>query len=104
MKNEYNIKFYKSIRKLTNIYIDKLYCPTIKGLDNINEEAFLLIGNHKSGKDILLIAYALKEYCPHFMAKKELFNNKFLNWFMTKAGAFPIDRDKNDLNAVKKAI
>lgn len=104
MKNRYNIKFYKSIRRLTNIYIDKKFCPIIKGLDNIDEESSLLIGNHKSGKDILLIAYALKEYYPRFMAKKELFSNKILDWFMTKAGAFPVDRDKKDFNAIKTAI
>lgn len=104
MDNKYNLRFYKGIRNLTNIYLDKVFCPNIRGLNNINDDGFLLVGNHKSGYDILLIAYALKKYYPRFMAKKELFNNKILNWFMTKAGAFPIDRDKVDLNAVKTAI
>lgn len=103
-KDKYSIKFYKGINKITSFYLDKLYKPTIIGKENIKDkEGILLIGNHISGYDILLIAYALKEYDPRFMAKKEFFNTNF-KWFFEKAGAFPIDRDKLDLASIRKTI
>lgn len=103
MKDKYNIKFYKGISKITNFYIDKHFKPIVKGIENINNEGLLLIGNHLSAYDILLIAYALKDYTPRFMAKKEFFDSSF-KWFFEKAGAFPIDRDKVDMEAIKTAV
>ena len=38
------------------------------------------------------------------MAKKELFKNKLIGGFLSKLGAFPIDREGNDLAAIKKAL
>lgn len=102
-QNKYSIKFYKRISAFTNFYVDKRFKPIIKGDINIQGESTLLIGNHISAYDILLVAYALKEYSPRFMAKKEFFESSF-KWFFEKAGAFPIDRDKLDMVAVKNAI
>ena len=38
------------------------------------------------------------------MAKKELFSHRVLGWFITKLGAFPVDREANDIHAVKTAL
>lgn len=103
MENKYNIKFYKTILKFTNFYLDKMYKPVIKGIENVQDESTLFIGNHISGFDILILAYALKKRGLRFMAKKEFFDTKW-KWFFEKCGAFPIDREKVDLEAVKTAV
>lgn len=103
-KDRYSIKFYKGCRLLTDFYLDKFYSPKIVGKENLPDTGYLLVGNHKSGLDILLVAYALRKYNPRFMAKKEFFENPILKWLFEKVGAFPIDRQSLDLTAVKKAI
>lgn len=103
-KDRYSIKFYKGCRLLTDFYLDKFYNPKIVGKENLLDTGYLLVGNHKSGLDILLVAYALRKYNPRFMAKKEFFENPILKWLFEKVGAFPIDRQSLDLTAVKKAI
>ena len=103
MEKKYNIKFYKGILKFTNFYLDKMFNPTVKGLELVHDEPTLFIGNHKSGYDILLVAYALKKYGLRFMSKKEFFEGKF-KWFFEKCGAFPIDRSKTDMAAIKNAV
>ena len=37
-----------------------------------------------------------------FLAKKELFKNKFLTWFFRGLGAVPVDRTRADTRAVKE--
>lgn len=103
-KDRYSIKFYKRCRFFTDLYLDKFYKPQIIGSEKLPEDGYLLVGNHKSGYDILLVAYALRKYNPRFMAKKEFFKNSLLKYFFEKAGAFPIDRDTIDITAVKKSI
>ena len=38
------------------------------------------------------------------MAKKELFNGKLKNYFLTRLGAFPVSRGENDIKSMKTAI
>jgi 1-acyl-sn-glycerol-3-phosphate acyltransferase len=55
--------------------------------------------NHESALDPLLVVLA----CPRrivFMAKKELYKNAFVSWWLRELGAFRVDRDRFDLEAV----
>ena len=69
--------------------------PTIGGV--------VLASNHVSLLDPPLIG-TLVERKVHFMAKDELFNNCFSNYFFSKLGAFPVKRGCADRNAIKKAL
>jgi 1-acyl-sn-glycerol-3-phosphate acyltransferase len=40
----------------------------------------------------------------HFMAKQELFTNTLLRYYMYSGNAFPVDRGKMDLTAIKTAL
>ncbi len=85
-------------------FLNIIYKIKIEGADNfISDKPFVLICNHKSMMDpVLLYTHLPKKM--HFMAKKELFDNKFLNYILKKAGAFPINRGKNDINAIKTSM
>lgn len=63
----------------------------------------IVCANHTSNFDSIMISLALNQKI-YFMAKKELFKNKLLGNLLIKLGAFPIDRDSNDLKAIKMAI
>lgn len=100
-----NLKFYNSIVKITNSYMKLMYDPIIIGKERIEKEKnYLFAGNHVDWKDPALLIYGLDGGYVNFMAKKELFENKLLKMVMINMGAFPIDRNANDINAVKTAV
>ncbi len=78
--------------------------PTwIVGKRNIPKGKVILCCNHYSNWDAVLYnVYNFKK--PRFLAKKELFEGKFMNWFMRGVGAFPIDREANDITAIKNCM
>ena len=51
MEKKYSIRFYKTILKFTNLYLDKMYKPVVKGVEFVKDEPTLFIGNHISGFD-----------------------------------------------------
>lgn len=62
------------------------------GTENIPEKGpVIFIANHQGLIDPFLIGYKVPEMI-HWMAKKELFKNKFVAWFISSMGAYPIDR------------
>lgn len=103
MENKYNIKFYKSIKKLLAVSMKLVYNPEIVGISNIPDKPYILAGNHKSLLDIPLLIASIPDEI-HFMAKKELFDYILLKDIFMKMGAFPVDRDKVDLKAIKNAL
>lgn len=71
-------------------------------LPNENE-GYVIASNHRSNLDPLFIGLGMKrQVC--FMAKEELFKNKFLGFIITKLGAFPVSRGKGDQTAIHNAI
>lgn len=101
--DKYNIKFYNSIKKMLNIPMKLFFDIKVSGIENIPKENYILAGNHKSMFDIPLLAISIPDNI-HFMAKKELFDNALLNNFFSRAGAFPVDRDGADINAIKTSL
>lgn len=71
--------------------------------NNIPKEGrYIIASNHISGPDCIFVGLGQKRYI-RFMAKAELFENKFLGWFFTKMGAFPVNRGKGDTSAINNA-
>lgn len=103
-KQEFDLEFYKKAIKIIRSLVNILYKPTIEGTKNIKlDSGFILAGNHKSLLDIPLLAAAVDPNV-RFMGKKELFENSICNYFFSKLGAFPVDREGIDLNAIKTAM
>ncbi len=103
MENKINITFYKAVRNILKVPIKLIYNPKINGIENIPEKPYILVGNHKSLWDIPLLAMCVKDEI-YFMAKKELFDHKITNYIFTRLGAFPIDRETLDINAIKTSL
>ena len=101
--DKYNIKFYNGVKKAVGVPLKLFFDVRVSGLENIPEENYILAGNHKSMWDIILLANSIPTNI-RFMAKKELFENSLLESFFSKAGAFPIDRDNIDINAIKTSL
>lgn len=65
------------------------------------EGAYIIASNHIASSDPIVIAIGQKHRYIHFMAKAELFEKKFLNWFFHSIGCFPVERGKKDMSSVK---
>lgn len=66
------------------------------------EGRYILASNHMSGPDCIFVGLGQKRQI-RFMAKAELFEKPFLNWFFTKMGAFAVNRGKGDTSAINNA-
>ncbi|AER21524.1 1-acyl-sn-glycerol-3-phosphate acyltransferase [Streptococcus suis] len=68
------------------------------------EENYILIAPHKTFWDPVFLGYAAAPKQFIFMAKKELFKDRGFGWWISKCGAFPIDRDNPGMAAIKYPV
>lgn len=81
------------VKGFANICFRLFYKIDIKGLENIPKEGgIILCSNHIHALDSVLYVTRIKRML-YAMAKEELFNTKFKNWFMRAMGVFPVKRD-----------
>lgn len=103
-KQEFDLAFYRKVLKAIKFLMNGLYRPNVEGIENLTcDTGFILAGNHKSLLDVPLLASSV-DLNVRFMGKKELFENSIGNSIFTKLGAFPVDREGIDLNAIKTAM
>ena len=67
-------------------------------------EGYVLACTHTGWIDILWLGVSMLPTQVHYMAKKELFESKFLNWLMVKLNAFPVDRENPGPSSIKTPI
>lgn len=76
----------------------------VNGVENVPETGGLIVvANHVSLNDPPVLGAALPRKI-NYMAKKELFDNFFLDKLLKKFGAFPVKRGRGDMGAIKKAL
>ncbi len=78
-----------------------VYRLEIHGKENIPKDAnYIVAANHLSTLDPPLMAGIMPRGVA-YMAKKELFNNLFLRWWLDWLGAFAVDREKLGVSTIK---
>lgn len=80
-----------------------LFPTKIIGKKNIPKGACILASNHTSNMDAVIFAVKTWEK-KYYLAKKELFKNKIFGFFIKKLGAIKIDRQSNDVTAIKNCL
>lgn len=90
-------------RILLWIPLSILHPTRIVGKKNLPKGKAILSCNHRSNWDIVLY-YLHTSQRLNIMAKKELFKNKFFGFLLRRLGGIPIDRDANDVNAIKSCM
>lgn len=78
--------------------------PKYDNLDKLPEGNYILVAPHKTWWDPLYLAIAGLPKQYSFMAKKEIFKNKFVNYILDKVHVFPVDRENPGPSAVKIPI
>lgn len=80
------------------------YRYKIIGKENIPQDGRVLIcSNHTVYKDPIFLGLSAKPRQVFFMAKQELFKNKFVGFIIRKLGAFPVER-AGGASAIKHGI
>jgi 1-acyl-sn-glycerol-3-phosphate acyltransferase len=90
-------------------YIQKAFYKAYLSLESCHQEkiprqgGYIIASNHLSNLDPMLVGIAAGRRLS-FVAKKSLFKNPFVNFFLYQFGAFPIKRGAFDLQGVKEAL
>lgn len=95
---------YNIAAVFVRLYYRIIYFAKAEGLDNLPKTGgVILCGNHKSFHDpVIVAAFAPRKL--NFLAKAELFKNKFFSWFLKGIGCVPVDRSSGDLKAMRTCI
>lgn len=76
----------------------------VRGHRRIPVEGGLIVAaNHFSTLDPPVMGTSMRRPL-HFLAKKELFARPFTNWLWRELAAFPVDRERSDMGAIKEAL
>lgn len=67
------------------------------------DKGYMICSNHIHMFDPAFIACFTNRKI-YFMSKKEIFEKRFFNWLFRKLGAFPVDREKPDLESIRTAV
>lgn len=74
------------------------------GKENIPKDTpVIYVSNHRTNADPPLVCCAVPRRHA-FMAKEELFKNKFFGGLITWLGAFPVSRGKGDMGVIDTAV
>ena len=105
-----DVKFYNKWRRLflflvTHIFymirFKLVYRLEVQGKENIpSDNDFIIAANHLSTLDPPLVCGIMNKGVA-YMAKKELFENIFLRWWLNWLGAFAVDREKLGVSTIK---
>ena len=92
------------VRGAIYIWLKIYYRADIRGLENIPKDgALIFCGNHRSYLDPPLIVVTAKRDMK-FLAKEELYKNKFLAFLGWAFEAIPVKRDEKDVSAIKNSL
>lgn len=99
-----NYIMYKIIKFIGTPLFRLIYLPRSYGTNNIPKNgSVILAGNHTSVLDALIMVSTPKR-TVHMMAKKELFESKFTNFFFRNMGCIPVNRSIHDKDAKNEAV
>lgn len=96
--------FYKVVKLSVRFLISLVYKIEISGEENIPAQGKVIVcSNHFNNLDPVLIGTCLPRQI-NFMAKEELFSNKFFANIFKKLGVFPVKRGGADISAIKTSL
>jgi len=96
--------YYRITKKLVYYIFRLFFGLRVSGLENLRTAGnFIFASNHISYADPPLAGSTLNREI-WFLAKKELFKNRFFGWLIGRYHAVPIDRDSFDRAAIRKIV
>lgn len=97
------MSFYKFARAIVAVVVKVMFKFRVEGLENIKpEDKFIVCANHRTNFDPIFVGVAIKGRELNFMAKDELFKNKFVGFLLSHLGAIGIKRGTGDKDALSR--
>lgn len=97
--------FYTFARFLLGIFCAIFYPSRVHGLENLDREApFLLVANHQSMMDPILIAIRVKKWEIRFLGKDTLRKNAVVRWLVDHLHMIPVTRQATDMGAMRACL
>lgn len=99
--------FYRFMWHIFHGFFKVIFNTKIHGAENEPDAdygAMLVCSNHISATDPIVIGLTMRRHQACFMAKKELFKIPLFAQLIKMLGAFPVDRKKSDVGAVRHTI
>lgn len=103
----FNLLFLWFVKLTSALFLALFFKLRLIGGENKKkiEKKCIIIANHTSTWDAVLINYVFPMQRIHFMTASELFEyNKLFTWFLNQLGAFSVDRKTVDIGAIETAI
>ena len=99
-------KIYHCVFPIFWFLVTLIWHPRVKGREHVPKDgAFIAYANHTRYSDPVFMAYALgHRHKLHIIAKESVLKFPVLGPFLQAAGIIPLDRSKNDLQAVKRSM
>ena len=97
---------YSIISKILDVILVKMAKSLyVIGKENIPKDSkYVVTCTHESYNEVIMLGMALLPNQIHYMAKKELFSNKWGGKFLSSLNAFPVDREKPGPSTLKRPI
>lgn len=96
---------YTIARGIAAVIYRVIFPTKARGMENFpTNENFIVLSNHISAWDPITIARYYRTSEIHFMAKESLYKNKLLAALLNKLHAFPVNRGKADMTAMRTAM
>lgn len=98
--------FYKLLHIIADFVLRFLFFLSVHGSQYYKsvKSGFILMSNHKSNWDPVILGDAIRKRPVVYMAKEELFKKKTAARFLRLLYAIPLTRGSADLTAVKTAL
>lgn len=94
----------KVVKGVVKLFLHCAFRIKIEGAENMpSDTGVILAANHKSNWDPVVLG-VFNPRPLKMMAKAELFKNPIAGWFLGLLGAFPVNRGKGDIGAIKSAL
>src|SRR5580658_503146 len=95
---------WKSLQIVARIGTTLLFDLKTFGTQNVPRQGgVILAANHQSYLDPVLVAVHLRRPVS-YLAKSELFENRYLSWLIRALEAFPVRQGEGDISAVRETI
>lgn len=97
---------YSIISKILDVILVKMAKSLyVIGKENIPKDSkYVVTCTHESYNEVIMLGMALLPNQIHYMAKKELFSNKWGGKFLSSLNAFPVDRENPGTSTLKRPI
>ena len=94
---------YWSVRAVLHPFLQIFFRLRRGGRHQVPDGGVLLASNHRSFLDPFVIGCCVRRPI-YFVAKQELFQNRFAGWILNCLGAFPVKRGESDEESMATAL